>query len=482
MKERLNIEQTQQTVQRLSPRQVQFVRLLEMNGPELEDEIRRQLDDNPALEIADAPESTDQNTDDNYIENRSEYDDPINSDPDDDPADYRLSPRQGNDDDYTPQIADDSIDIYDDLSRQLGQIDLPQITQYIAQYIIGNIDENGYLTRSLSDMSDDIAITTGIDITHKQMSEAYEVVRSLDPPGVGAVDLRDCLLIQLRRLPNSTPISDIAIEIVDHNFDLLSKKHYDRLQAQLGVSDHEMRQAIELIKSLNPKPGSGLATSQTMMRQSHITPDVTVEYRDDHRATVSLTSSLPQLQVESSFVSDPEDIPVLSGASAAAVRQAQAFVRLKRDEAESFISAIKQRSHTLLAVTEAIVRLQPDFFLTGDTSKLRPMILKDIAAITGLDISVISRATAGKYMSTEMGIYPLKMFFNEPSHEDSDTSTHKILHELKTIIDSEDKRHPLSDEALKDALDTKGYKLARRTVTKYREKLGMPIGRLRKTI
>ncbi len=482
MKEAINIEQSQQTVQRLSPRQVQFVRLLEMNSPEIEDEVRRQLDDNPALEVVEPGDAHSPDTDETYDEASSTYDDSINTDPDDDPADYQHAGRPSRDTDFAPQIADDSVDLYDYLTLQLGQIDLPQLTQYIAQYIIGNIDENGYLTRSLTEMGDDISISTGIDITYKQMTEAYSVVKSLDPPGVGAVDLRDCLLIQLRRLKPETKEIKIAIEIIEHNFDLLSKKHYDRLRAQLDVSSEEMRQALELIRSLNPKPGSGLAPSQTMLRQSHITPDVTLEFRDDNRATVSLTSSLPQLQVERTFVSDPDVSPNLSGTAAQTAKQAQAFVKLKREEAESFISALKQRSNTLLTVTEAIARIQSEFFQTGDKSKLRPMILKDIANLTGLDISVISRATAGKYVATDIGIFPLKMFFNEPTNEDTELSTHKIQKELQTIIDHEDKRHPLSDEALKEALEKKGYKLARRTVTKYREKLGLPIGRLRKGI
>lgn len=480
MKETLNIEQSQQTVQRLSPRQVQFVRLLEMNGPEIEDEVRRQLDDNPALEVVESADMQTENSDETYEVSNEPYDDSINTDPDDDPADYMKAGHASTSTDFAPQIADDSEDLYNYLTLQLGQIELPRLTHYIAQYIIGNIDENGYLTRSLSEMSDDISISTGVDITYQQITEAYNVVKSLDPPGVGAVDLRDCLLTQLRRLKPQTEDIKIAIDIIEHNFDLLSKKHYDRLRAQLDVSSTEMRRAINLIKSLNPKPGSGIAPSQTMLRQSHITPDVMLDFRDDNKATVSLTTTLPQLQVERSFVTDPEEAPNLSGAAAQAAKQAQAFVKLKREEAESFIGALKQRSSTLLTVTEAIARLQSEFFLTGDTSKLRPMILKDIANITGLDLSVISRAVSGKYVATDIGVFPLKMFFNEPSNDDTEISTHKILHDLKNIIDREDKRHPLSDEALKEELDKIGYKLARRTVTKYREKLGLPIGRLRK--
>lgn len=492
MKQGLDIEQSLQTVQRLSPRQVQFVRLLEMTGPEVEDEVRRQIDDNPALEVSEddsdrQAEDYDTNShDEDYgetstIDSASDY----NIDPDDDPADYpRPSPGSADNDYFTPQIADDSQDLYTYLRAQIGEMEMPDLTRQIALYIIGNLDDNGYITRQLGAMADDIAIATGVDVTREMMKEAFGIVRSLDPAGVGAVDLRDCLLIQLRRIHPATLTSRIATDIIDHYFDLFSKMHYDRLQAQLGLNDNEeMRKAIDLIRTLNPKPGSGISPSQSMLRSIHITPDVQAEMSDDGRVSVSLVSRIPTLQIERSFSVDADPPQKKDGSLLNAMhKQAQAFVKLKRDEAESFINALKQRSNTLLSVTEAIVKLQSDFFRTADPSKLRPMILKDVAAATGLDISVISRATAGKYVATNSGVYPLKMFFNEATQDDSDTSTHKILHDLQTIIDGEDKRHPLSDEALKDAMLEKGFNLARRTVTKYREKLGIPVGRLRKEL
>ncbi len=478
-KDSLQMEQTQQTVQRLSHRQVMFVRVLEMSGPELEDEVRRQLDDNPALEASDSdasqedyPEMEPSSTDQDYMDDNQ----------DDDPADRVIKKSRSGEFDYSSvQLPDDLPDLYSILTRQLGEIEMPDLTRQIAQYIIGNIDENGWTTRTLSEMADDITITTGMEITRDQMLEAFAIVRNMDPAGVGAVDLRDCLLLQLKRIHPRTLTVKIAETIVDEYFDLFSKRHFDRLQAYMGISHEEMDEALKLIRTLNPKPGSAIAESPTVLRLNQITPDVAVEINDDGVATVSLVNNLPQLQIEKSFLLDnPKADESTPPALVSMQRKAQAFIRHKRDEAEDFINALKQRSNTLLKVTEAIVSLQPEFFISGDSSKIRPMILKDIEALTGLDISMISRATAGKYVATNTGTYPLKMFFNEATQDDNETSKHKILHELQEIIDNEDKNHPLSDDEIQKILSDKGYSLARRTVAKYREKLGIPVKRLRK--
>lgn len=476
MKESINISQNQQTVQRLSPRQVQFVRLLEMTAPEIEEEVRRQLDDNPALE---AVQPQDSHVDDTTEVGTS---DPIGDadgfdrDNDDDPADYYRPAQASSSFDWS--LAADTSDLFTLLTDQLGQIDLPDDIRKIALYIIGNIDENGYMTRSLQSMANDLAITGEIDATPDQMRRAFDAVRSLDPAGVGAVDLRDCLLLQLqRRSPVTLPLR-IAREIVADYFDLLSKKHYDRMQAQLGLDDRdEMRKALSLIRSLNPKPGSAIAMAPTAMRTGHITPDVIVEDQGDGRMSVSLGGTLPHLQLEKSFSLDQEaDKPRTKGE-----REAQAFIRLKRDDAAAFIGALRQRGDTLLAVTEAIVRRQRPFFATGDMAQLRPLILKDIANDTGFDISVVSRSTAGKYLAAEMGVYPMKMFFSEAPTDDADASSHELMDAISKIVGAEDKRRPLSDQAIFEALEEKGYKIARRTITKYREKLGLPIARLRKS-
>lgn len=474
------MEQTHQTVQRLSHRQVIFVRVLEMNSPELEDEVRRQLDDNPALEVVDNDDLQKEYGTSKENSNDQDY---MGDNLDDDPADRSHKNYGAGEYNFSSaQVADDAPDLYSYLSRQLGEMEMPQQTRQLALYIIGNIDENGWITRTLAEMADDIAIATGEEISREQMLEAFSIVRNLDPAGVGAVDLRDCLLLQLKRINPKTLTVKIAENIISDYFDLFSKRHFDRLQAYLEIGKKELNDALKLIRSLNPKPGSAIAASQISLKLNQITPDIAVEVADDGNVTVSVINNIPQLQIEKNFTientlnSGYAPHPALLNMQ----RQAQTFIRHKRDDAEDFINALKQRSNTLLKVTEAIVSMQPDFFITGDTSKIRPMILKDIEARTGLDISMISRATAGKYVATNTGTYPLKMFFNEATQDDNSTSTHKILHELQHIVENEDKKHPLSDEEIQGLLTKKGYTLARRTVAKYREKLGIPVKRLRK--
>ncbi len=475
----LQLEQAQQTVQRLSHRQVMFVRVLEMSGPELEDEIRRQLDDNPALETVESMEPTVAQEDKGPDSQDQDY---MGDNQDDDPADY--IDKRSNSGEYSfasAQIADDVPDLFTILIRQLGEMEMPELTRQLAQYIVGNIDENGWTTRTLSEMADDVTIATGREITHDQMLEAFSIVRTLDPPGVGAVDLRDCLLLQLRRLEQKNQVVETAETIIDEYFDLFSKRHFDRLQAYMNISHEEMEAALKLIRSLNPKPGSAVAVSASALRLNQMTPDVAVDVSDDGIASVSLINNLPQLQIEKNFTLDPTSSSLPASSTLASMkRKAQVFVKHKRDEAEDFINALKQRSSTLLKVAEAIVSMQPDFFMSGDTSKIRPMILKDVEARTGLDISTISRATTGKYIATNTGTYPLKMFFNEAAQDDSDTSKHLIMHELQKIIENEDKLHPMSDDDIQKQLAQQGYNLARRTVAKYREKLGIPVKRLRK--
>lgn len=464
MKEQLDIQQSQQLTQRLSPRQVQYARLLEMTAPEVEEEVLRQLDDNPALEVIDVDEPQP----DDY---EAQAADP---DYDDDPADRIPAGRA---DVASWQAQDDAgTDLTTYLSEQIGQTLVEGDIKRLALYIIGNLDANGYLTRTLASMADDIAFATGRETDMADMRRAFALVRELDPAGVGAVDLRDCMLLQLDRRQPVTLELKAAREIVADYFDLLSKKHYDRLAAQMGIDSATLADALEIIRSLNPKPGSAMAQSSTDMRLSQITPDVAVECQDG-RVHVSLVSNLPHLQIERAF-----DILSAEPPRTKREREAQAFIKLKRDDAEAFIAALRQRGATLIDVTEAIARRQADFFATGDPARLRPMILKDIAADTGYDLSTISRATAGKYVATDLGVYPLKMFFNEAPTDDADTSSHEMMHAIKAIVDAEDKRHPLSDLAIEQEMLAKGYKIARRTITKYREKMGIPVGRLRKSI
>lgn len=477
MEESLKQTQEQKLQQRLTPMQVQFVRMLEMTGPEVEDEVRRAIDENPALEIAD-PDTTqlDESGEDSFNESAEDMCLADYPNEDETPA-YRLEAKNYSpDDDYYEPIAVASDgNLIENLTAQLSEHDLSERQFAIAEYIIGNLDDNGYLTRTENAIADDLAFKAGLDTDVKEVRQILDIVRSLDPPGVGAVDLRDCLLLQLRRRETSVDVKT-AIEIIAHYFDLFSKKHYDRLASALGISETNLRDAIDLICSLNPKPGGQVGNDIAEERSRHIIPDFNVDVEGD-TVTLSLLNNIPDLQIEESFNREWRDLPATMRRGE---REAMAFIKQKHDEAAGFIKVLKMRQETLYRVMRAIVHLQHDFFLTDDESQLRPMILKDVAALTGYDLSVISRATAGKYVTTAHGIYPLKLFFNERPKEDDDTSSHEILAAIKEIIATEEKKRPLSDEQITSQLTARGYDIARRTVAKYREKLGFPVARLRK--
>lgn len=451
----------QKLQQRLTPLQVQFVRMLEMNEPEVEEEVRREVDDNPALEVSD-PAPADQGLDDAVPH-------------------YRLHVNNSSPDDHTyePVIEASGETLQEMLLRQLAEQNLTDKELRIAEYISGNIDSNGYLTRDLMLIVNDLAINAGIDTDIAEVRRLADAIRSCDPAGVGAVDLRDCLLLQLRRINDPDEATRHATEIVADYFDLFSKKHYDRLRAALCIDADGLRDAIDVITSLNPKPGSSVSADSSTEAIQTVVPDFTVEV-DADQVSVSLANSLPELRIEQSFRLDTDDMPLPAGARE---REALAFIRRKGEDAANFIKVLKMRQETLFRVMQAIVRLQRDFFTGGDDESLiRPMILKDVAALTGLDLSVISRATTGKWVATARGVYPLKMFFNERVNDDSDASAHEVLSALRAIVEEEDKRHPLSDEAITTRLADAGYDIARRTVAKYRERLGLPVARLRREL
>ncbi len=312
-----------------------------------------------------------------------------------------------------------------------------------------------------------------------KLREIFNRIRSLEPAGICALDLRDCIVLQLRRLP-VTDDNKLALEIIEHYFDLFSLRHYDRLINMLGVTKEQLQRAIDVIKSLDPKPGSHFNGSDEDDRTRHIIPDFNVEV-EGNTVTLSLLNNLPELGIEESFVTDGEKF--INAPIAKRTDEAMMFIRRKREEASDFIDLLRLRQETLYRVMSAIIRWQHDFFVTEDESKLRPMILKDIAKLTGYDLSVISRATAGKYVATSGGIYPLKFFFNEKVGEGEDeTSSREILQTIKGLIENEDKGHPLNDDAIMKLLHEKGYDIARRTVAKYRERLNIPVARLRKEI
>lgn len=473
---RLDISQKQQ--QTLAPVQLRYAKMLEMNGAEIEEEVRRELDDNPALElVSDAHESHDDFGESSDQLQLADY-----ASPDDIPS-YRLgiSNRSADDPYYEPtQWAVASESLYDYLARQLSELDdIDDTRREIALFIIGNLDSNGYLTRSIPAIADDVSIALGIDIAPQSVQLVWDLIRGLDPAGIAAVDLCDCLLLQLARLDPETPYLGLATEIIRDYFDLFSLLHFPKLATLTSRSLDEIKQAVALIKTLNPKPGNAIGnTADDDPRLRHITPDFLIEYDDEtHRLSLTLLHRLPQLQVEESFDVDT------SGPAPAATRtqrQAQTFIRVRREQAQSFIQILKLRQQTLIAVMKAIMHHQRDFFISGDPLKLRPMVLKDIAAASGYDISVVSRVTMGKYVATHQGVYSLKSLFNEPRRSADDTSRAVVLDKIRQLIEQEDKSHPLSDDELTLALKREGFDIARRTVAKYREMLSLPVARLRK--
>lgn len=471
MNEKLSLAQKQAMVQTLAPLQVRYVKMLEMNAAAIEDEVERQLDENPALEAEKEPESQ---------VDISGATDSVDYDREDDRADiYAAYRRMGSGgDNRMPMEANAASEtLAESLQRQISELELTDHVRRLAMYIVGNLDDNGRLTRSPQAIMDDIAIHTGLEIDGEDMHSAMSAVRSLDPAGVGASDLRDCLMLQLERRARTQERED-AMTLLDRYFDLFVVKNFDRLRVKSGLSEQRLEDAVALIRTLNPKPGNSQA-EPVADRAMHITPDFMVEpdenYQTGDRFIVTLTQNIPELVVSESYnVKDDGNIKSERN------DKARLFIRSRRQEANEFIDLLARRNATLLAVMKAIVKVQAEFFRTEDPASIKPMILKDISEITDKDLSVISRATSGKYVATPGGVYPLKMFFNERPHDDMELSSHKILTELKTIIESEDKRKPLSDDALTEMLVSRGMPIARRTVAKYREQLNIPNSRGRR--
>lgn len=479
MNESLRLEQVQRQQQRLNPQSVALGRVLEMSEAEFDDEIRRELDDNPALEVVDNKTSGEAD-DSNFGESAEDLQRADYANDDDIPS-YLRSARNSSPDDVHFEAAsiaaDDSRSIGEILMERLSaENELSPYQLRIAAYIIGNIDSNGYMRRPVAAIADDISIAEGLDTDTADVQQIFDLVRSLDPAGIGAVDLRDCLLLQLKRLsPDQT--SGNARIILQNHFDLFSKKHYERIMAVTGMSQQAIESAIALIRTLNPKPASALESACSADATTHVSPDFILDYDPESDTFhIQLAGNVPELAIESSFRVD-DAIPTKSRDA----RQAFAFIKKKRDDATAFIRLVEMRAATLMSIAKALVKGQHDFLVSGDKADLRPLLQRDIAAATGVDISVVSRATSGKYMLTPHGMYPVKLLFNEARHDDTDLSAHAILKALGEIIEAEDKRRPLPDEALCARLKELGYNVARRTVAKYRESLGIPVARLRRT-
>lgn len=476
------LSQTQQQQLKLSPQQVRFGRLLEMSLPEFEEEVKRVLDENPALETSENSETPLPQKDDegrDFTESAEQLQLADYSSDDDVPY-YRTNISNASADDtwYEPVAVDNGPTGIASLETQLADLDIGPEEREVASYVINTLDSNGYLTRPAAAIADDFAMGAGFSVSTRLVDRAIEIVRSLDPAGIGARDLRDCLLLQVERLPEIPEVRS-ARRILNEMFDLFSKKHYDRIRSLLRLSEGDFDRVLRLIRSLNPKPGSLLETVDSNDRLSHITPDFEVVVDPGGQMSTVLLGSLPDIDIAPEF--RIENIEALEkNATGRSGQEASRFLRERYDAAREFIDMANRREDTLRRVIQAIVSLQQPFFRTNDRSLLRPMVLRDIRELTGFDLSVISRATAGKYVMTPGGMVALKSLFSESVNDEGDLSAFYIQSVMKKIIDAEDKSHPLSDEAICAKLKEQGLNVARRTVAKYRERMGFPVARLRR--
>lgn len=481
---RQSLEQKLQ--QKLSPAQIQVIKMLEVPTLELEERIRQELEENPALE-----EGAEQNEDDSP-EGDELNDDGGNNDDmdleeymmDDDIPDYRLKVNNTSKDDKREDIPFSiGKTFHEHLIEQLGLQSVSDHQRTIAEYVIGNIDKEGYLRRTVESMVDDIVFHAGVTTNEQEVEDMIALVQEFDPAGVGASSLQECLQLQLERKTYRHEV-DVALKIIVNFFEEFSKKHYDKIIKYLDITEDDLRDAITEIAHLNPKPGNAWGGNLLEKSMSVVVPDFILE-NDEGKLRVHLNdSNIPELRVSTTYNDLFQTYTDQKGEKNAALKDAVVFAKQKIDSARWFIDAIKQRHHTLLTTMQAIVNYQREFFTEGDDTFMRPMILKDIADITGYDISTISRVSNSKYIQTEFGVYPVKYFFSESMTNDSgeEVSTREIKKILQDCVENENKRKPLNDDALADVLKTKGYPIARRTVAKYREQLNIPVARLRKEL
>lgn len=484
MKHKLTLQQ--KLLQKLSPQQIQVIKLLELPTLQLDQRIKKELEENPVLEM-DSDESYHEE-EEQVPELRSEEDkddeefsveDYI---PDDEIPNYRLNANNYSPDDKHVDIPFSVGDTFHEfLYDQLGMVMLQDYQRKLAEYIIGNIDEDGYLRRDLPSISDDLAFTLNMDVSEEELAAVLDIIHDFDPPGVGARDLQECLVLQLKRKKH--PSQPLAMAIIQDTFEEFTKKHYDKIARRLGANDEELKQAIDLILKSNPKPGSSYSNPHNRNNQ-HIVPDFLLEIVDGELQLNLNQRNTPELRINETYLSMLRSLARNKNGNTKNNREAFSFVKQKLDSAKWFIDAIKQRQHTLLVTMSEIIDFQKEYFMDGDETMLKPMILKDIAERTGLDISTISRVSNSKYIQTHFGIYPLKYFFSEAMQKDTgeEVSTREIKSILKECIDNEDKRQPLTDEKLTNILKEKSYNIARRTVAKYREQLEIPVARLRKEL
>ncbi len=479
-------QQLQQKLQqKLSPAQIQVIKMLEVPTLELEERIRQELEENPALEEGAEADNTD-DYDDEFSDDGGNNDDfdPDEYMMDDDIPDYKLKANNTSKDDKREDIPFSAgMTFHENLLDQLGLLNLTEHQHALAEYVIGNIDDEGYLRRTAESMVDDIVFQAGIQTSDDEMFQVIEIIRQFDPAGVGATTLQECLILQLERKNQSIDVQ-FATKIIKDYFEEFTKKHFDKITKGLNIDDEQLKKVISEITRLNPKPGNAWGGNILEKSMTTIVPDFILETEGRQLVVQLNNSNVPDLRVNSTYNNMFEDYAANKKNQSREMKDAVMFVKQKIDAARWFIDAIKQRQNTLLTTMTAIVKFQKEFFLEGDDTFLKPMILKDIADVTGYDISTISRVSNSKYIQTDFGVYPVKYFFSESMTNDSgeEVSTREIKKILQDCIGNENKQKPLNDDALADVLKDKGYLIARRTVAKYREQLNIPVARLRKEI
>lgn len=468
LKQGLELKQKQQ----LSPLQIQTIKLIELPIQELEQRIRKELEENPVLD-EDVPKEKEEDEAPREV-SLSEYkeDDSIPS--------YRLRADNYSKDER-PQYSTFSVkeSFTQNLMEQLGYRNLTEHQYSVAAFIIGSLDDDGYLRRSIDTLVDDISFRANIETSEEEVLAMLKVVQEFDPAGVGARDLRECLLLQIRHC-KKTPAVEHAIKILDHYFHDFTSKHYQKIMTRMGLTEEEMKAAIAKILKLNPSPGGQIDDSYSDQAQQ-IVPDFLLEYTDGELILTMPRFSIPELRVNRKYA---DLLMEAASSSEREKKEAAAFVKKKLESAKWFVEAIKQRHNTLYSTMQTIIDYQKEYFIDGDETHLKPMVLKDIAERTGFDISTISRVVNSKYIETHFGIYSLKYFFSEglENQDGEEVSTRELKKALQECVDNEDKHKPLTDDELVAKMTERGYKVARRTVAKYRDQLGIPKARLRREL
>lgn len=474
----------QKLLQKLSPQQIQMIKLLEIPTIQLEQRIKKELEENPVLELGNEEEGEryeeEERTQDQEQDEFS-LDDYLN---DEDIPTYKLQTKNYSKDEKREDIPfSTGASFSDHLESQLGLRNLSERQYMLAEYIIGNIDEDGYLRRKLEAIVDDLAFSQNISTSEEELLEVLHIIQELEPVGLGARDLQECLLLQIEKKDQDVNEIRLARQILKNYFQEFTKKHYDKILNRLNITEDDLKDAMEEIVRLNPKPG-GSYNDPYNRSAEHIIPDFILE-NDEGEFQLSLNSkNVPDLKLSRTYTNMLEAYTKNKKGSSKEQKDAVSFVKHKLDSAKWFIDAIRQRQNTLIMTMNAIIDYQKEYFQEGDETKLKPMILKDIADVTGLDISTISRVANSKYIQTHFGIYPLKYFFSEGLQTETgeEVSTREIKKILQDFIENEDKRKPLTDDRLAAILQEKGYHIARRTVAKYREQLNIPVARLRKEL